>query len=201
MHREPRRGLLAVLKQADERVRVQRRLAAGQAERPGALREQADHFLSPVEQPGVVAVLRRLGAHQAVVVALLGEQQGIVPGGVLPQHGDPAAVVGDVDDVTRVQVRQLRPEPEHRAGHAGCPGAARPGRPRHRGLVSGDEVEAVPGGCVLPVPQQARNGRGGTFLGGAAAVAVCIFGQADPPYMVGHRWPARWRRRGPPASA
>ena len=117
VQREPGRDPLAVLKEADERVRVQGRLAAGKAERPRALREQADHLPCPVEQPGVVAVLRRLGAHEAVVVALLGEQQGVVPGGVLPQHGDPAAVAGDVDDVARVQVRQLGPEPEHRAGH------------------------------------------------------------------------------------
>ena len=94
--------------------------------------------------------------------------------------GHLVAVVGDVDDATRVQVRQLRPEPEHRAGHAGRPGAARPGRPRDiRGLVSGDEVEAVPWRRRPANPQQARNGRGGTFLGGAAAVAVCIFGQVN----------------------
>ena len=112
VHREPGRDPLAVLEEPDERVGVQGRLAAGEAESPRAGREQADHLSCPVEQPGVVAVLRRLGAHEAVVVALLGEQQAVVPGGVLPQHADPAAIAGDVDDVACVQVRQLRPKPE-----------------------------------------------------------------------------------------
>ena len=129
VHRESGRDLLAVLKEADERVRVQRRLAAGQAEGPRAVRQQADHLPCPVEQPGVVAVFRRLGAHEAVVVALLGEQQAVVPGGVLPQHGDPAAVGGDVDDVASVEMRQFGPEPEHRAGRPETPDAIDPATP------------------------------------------------------------------------
>ena len=148
------------------------------------LREQADHLSRPVEQPGVVAVLRRLGAHQAVVVALLGEQQAVVPGGVLPQHGDPAAVGGDVDDVARVQVRQLGPEPEHRAGHAGYPGPrTQPSVPVSSRIVSGHEVETVPGRCGLPVPQQACEGLAGSSPGRRGR---CLFlRQADPPYIVG----------------
>src|SRR5580704_17727262 len=109
---------------------MQRRLSTGKAERVRTLRQEADYLPGPVEQPGVVAVLRRLGAHKAVVVALLGEQQAVVPGGVLPQHSDPAAIGCDVDDVARVEVHQLRPEPEHRAGYLGYPGAASPSRPR-----------------------------------------------------------------------
>src|SRR5580704_677947 len=111
---------------------MQRRLSTGKAERVRTLRQEADYLPGPVEQPGVVAVLRRLGAHDAVVVALLGEQQAVVPGGILPQHGDSATVVGDVDDVARIEVRQVGPEPEQRAGR---PGSLRAGRASRPGLL------------------------------------------------------------------
>lgn len=147
---------------------MQRRLAASKAERPRILRQQADYLLCPAEQPGVLPVLRSLGAHEAVVVTLLGEQQAVVPCGVLPQHRDPAAVVGDVDDVAGVEVRQLGSEPEH--------------RPARLGLGFGHEVQAVSGRCCLPIPQQAREG-----LGGAIVLCSCVPGQADAPYIVGQR--------------
>ena len=83
--------LLAVVKQANERAGVQGRFAAGEAEGTRARGQQADHLPGPVEQPGIVAFLRRLGAHEAVVVALLGEQQSVMPGGVLPEHRHPAS--------------------------------------------------------------------------------------------------------------
>ena len=50
--RELGRDLLAVLKQADERVGVQGRLAAGEAEGTRARGQQADDLPGPVEQPG-----------------------------------------------------------------------------------------------------------------------------------------------------
>ena len=43
-------------------------------------------------------------AHDAVVVTALSEQQAVVHRSVLPRHHDPMTIVGDHDDVVRLQV-------------------------------------------------------------------------------------------------
>ena len=101
MQLQPGRGVPAVLEQVDQGIGVQSWLAAGQAQALGRRRQQADDPLGPVEQPGVVAVFGRLRAHQAVVVALLGQQQAVVGGGASSTARDPAAVRRDADDVAR----------------------------------------------------------------------------------------------------
>ena len=63
----------AVTQEVEQQFGVQRWLAAGQADSASGRRKQTDDGLGAFEQPGVIAVLRRLRAHEAVVVALLGE--------------------------------------------------------------------------------------------------------------------------------
>jgi hypothetical protein len=136
---------------------VQRWLAAGQPDARGRGRQEVDDLPGPVEQPAVFPVLGWLGAHQAVVVALLGEQNAVVSSAALPQDGDPEAVSGDANDVPGGQVAQLRRQAYDRA--------------RGRGVRVADQVHPVaPGHGVLAGDQACERDVGGRFVG-----------RADPP--------------------
>ena len=107
MQLQPGRGVPAVLKQVDKGIRMKGWFPAGEAQALSRRWQEADGLLCSVEQPGVISVLGWLRAHQAVVVALLGQQEAVVRGGLLPEDGDPAAIRRDADDVARFQVAQI----------------------------------------------------------------------------------------------
>ena len=73
MQLQPGRRIAAVLEQIDEGISMQRWLTAGEAQTVSGRREQAHDSLGSIKKPGVLAVPGRLGAHKAVVVALLSE--------------------------------------------------------------------------------------------------------------------------------
>ncbi len=67
---------------------VEGRLAAGEADVARSRRKQPDELECVLEEPVIVCALRRLGAHQAEVVAALGQKNTVLAALVPPQNSD-----------------------------------------------------------------------------------------------------------------
>ena len=78
----------AEAQQLDQILPVERRLAAGEPDLRGVARKQPDQLEGLCEQVIVDRGLRRLRAHQAVVVAALGEQDAVLAAAVAPEDAD-----------------------------------------------------------------------------------------------------------------
>ena len=128
----------------DQILAVEGRLAAGEADLGGVARQQSDQLESLRQQVVVDRRLRRLRAHQAVVIAALGEQDAVLAAVVAPEDADAQAVVADGDDVVAGEVVEL--------GRQADRGAVDP----IRVVVAADQIE------VEALGSARRRGRPGT---------------------------------------
>jgi hypothetical protein len=73
-----RKAVATEHEKVDESLAVQRRLAAREADHLCVTREEANEFERLFEVPIILSRLRRLGAHEAVVVAALSQKDAVL---------------------------------------------------------------------------------------------------------------------------
>jgi hypothetical protein len=89
MDRCGRECRLSCLHQRDETSPIEQRLAAGESYRGRLGRQQREALPDFVDDPTVIYIFGRLGAHQASMAASVGDEEGVVSRSLSPKDTIP----------------------------------------------------------------------------------------------------------------